>query len=71
MGESPNKRFWEQTKQIKQSIEVVAFRCPVCGTLLFNVPIGVPMPSEKTEIVCKNGHKVRVPKFDDCQKIGS
>jgi hypothetical protein len=59
-----NKRFWEQRSTVKQSINARTYRCPVCNVVLFSVPETLPIPSEKTEVTCTNGHRVTVPKYD-------
>jgi hypothetical protein len=67
--ESKKKRFWEQSVPVQKSIQTRTYRCPVCNEFLFSVPIDVPEPTEKTEVVCKRGHKVIVPKYDRSQML--
>jgi hypothetical protein len=63
------KRFWEQSVPIKQSIHARTYRCPACNVILFSVPESLPVPQEKIDFTCKNGHKVRVPKYNTDQII--
>jgi len=64
MEKEKKKRFWEQTIQSEVPIRMRTYRCPVCNEVLFSVPDDLPVSREKVEMVCKNGHKVRVPKFE-------
>jgi transcription elongation factor Elf1 len=69
MGQAKKKRFWEQTIPVEQTVQTRTYRCPVCGELLFSVPYDLSVPPEKTEMVCKNGHKVIVPNFERSQMV--
>ena len=69
MGQNKKKRFWEQTIPVEQSIQTKTYHCPVCNEFLFSVPDYVPVPAEKTEVICKRGHKVIVPKYERSQMV--
>jgi uncharacterized protein with PIN domain len=69
MEPNKQKRFWEQTVPVKKSIQTRTYRCPVCNEFLFSVPIEIPVPATKTEMFCKNGHKVIVPKYERSQMV--
>lgn len=69
MENSGKKKFWEQTVPIRQTIEAKTYRCPVCNVVLFSVPVSTSVPAEKNEVTCKNGHRVKVPKYDINQMV--
>lgn len=60
-------RIWEQQIPVETKILERTYRCPVCNSFLFGVPYNWPIPKEKMEMVCPNGHRVNVPKFQEIQ----
>ena len=50
-----------EVKQIR--IPMRTYRCPVCKEVVLRIPMSYSVPSEEEEILCPNGHKVKVPKF--------
>jgi len=64
------RRFWEHTIGMEESkVQLRTYRCPDCNEILFSVPANLPIPRETVIMTCKNGDKVKVPKYDDSQKI--
>lgn len=59
------KHFWEQTKRIEtEVIEELTYSCPVCKEVVLRVPCQT-IPKEKVTTTCSNGHKFKVPKFEE------
>jgi len=63
------KRFYQQSNVVRKTIQTRTYRCPECHVVLFSVPETLPVPTPTEEVVCKNGHKVDVPKYDSADKI--
>ena len=64
------RRFWEQTVGVEErKVRLRTYRCPECDEVLFSVPYDLPVPKETTIVECRNGDKVRVPAYDESQKI--
>jgi hypothetical protein len=52
-----------------ENVQVRTYRCPTHHTILFRVPADLPVPEVEEEISCPQGDKVKVPKYDESQKI--
>jgi len=63
------KKFYQQSTAVRKVIQTRTYRCPECNVVLFSVSKDLPEPRETEEVVCKNNHKVSVPKYESAQKI--
>ena len=52
-----------------ERVQVRTYRCPVHQTVLFRVRADLPIPATEEEVPCPQGDVVKVPKYDEAQKI--
>jgi hypothetical protein len=52
-----------------EKVKVRTYRCPTHQTLLFRVRADIPVPTLEEEVLCPEGDMVKVPKYDEAQKI--
>jgi hypothetical protein len=62
---------WYQKSVVSgtEKVTVRTYRCPTHQTILFRVSTDIPIPTTEEEVPCPQGDMVKVPKYDESQKI--